>query len=90
MSFWQMFFSVGSFLAYWINYACTKHSKGLGDWDWKVVTIFQLLAPVYIIFTIYGAPETPRWFVFFFFFFFFSFPHQMSKVKKDIRKRVYT
>ena len=61
MSFWQMFYSVGSFLAYWINYACTKYTDRLGDWDWRTVIIFQLMAPVLIIVGIYFAPETPRW-----------------------------
>lgn len=36
MAFWQMFYSVGSFIAYWINYACSLHRKKLGEWDWKV------------------------------------------------------
>lgn len=31
MSFWQLFYSVGSFIAYWINYACTKHVDSLGE-----------------------------------------------------------
>lgn len=63
MSFWQMNFSVGSFLAYWINYACSKNSKKLGDWDWKTVQLFQLLAPILIIVTISFCPESPRWLV---------------------------
>lgn len=36
MAFWQLFYSVGSFIAYWINYACSLHRAKLGDWDWKV------------------------------------------------------
>jgi len=36
MAFWQMFYSVGSFIAYWINYACSLHRAKLGEWDWKV------------------------------------------------------
>ncbi|KAL1592190.1 hypothetical protein SLS59_009846 [Nothophoma quercina] len=55
-----MSFCVGSFLAYWINYACTKNASKLGDWDWKIVQIFQLLAPVLIIIAISFCPETPR------------------------------
>ncbi|CAI6334740.1 unnamed protein product [Periconia digitata] len=61
MSFWQMNFSVGSFLAYWINFACSKHSKTLGDWDWKIVQLFQLLAPILIIAVLIFCPESPRW-----------------------------
>ncbi|KAF2855362.1 general substrate transporter [Plenodomus tracheiphilus IPT5] len=63
MSFWQMNFSVGSFLAYWINYACSKNSAKLGNWDWKTVQIFQLLAPTLIIIAISFCPESPRWLV---------------------------
>lgn len=33
-----MFFSIGSFFAYWVNYACSKNRKALGDWDWKIVS----------------------------------------------------
>ena len=29
---WQMFYSVGSFIAYWINFACQKHVEKLGEW----------------------------------------------------------
>ena len=35
MSFWQMFYSVGSFIAYWINYSCSKQKVQLGEWSWK-------------------------------------------------------
>lgn len=38
MSFWQMFFSVGSFIAYWINFACARNRTSLGHWDWKMVS----------------------------------------------------
>ena len=31
MSFWQMFYSVGSFIAYWVNYGCTNKAS-LGEW----------------------------------------------------------
>jgi hypothetical protein len=36
MAFWQLFYSVGSFIAYWINYACSLYKEKLGEWDWKV------------------------------------------------------
>ncbi|KAL0260848.1 hypothetical protein SLS55_004540 [Diplodia seriata] len=61
MSFWQMFYSVGSFIAYWINFACQKHIARLGEWDWRMVVIFQLLMPVLIIAQLWFIPETPRW-----------------------------
>ncbi|KAF2189510.1 general substrate transporter [Zopfia rhizophila CBS 207.26] len=63
MSFWQMFYSVGSFIAYWVNYACSKNLKSLGEWDWKMVVIFQLLMPIIILAQIFFIPETPRWYI---------------------------
>ena len=63
MTFWQMFYSVGSFIAYWVNFACGKHIQALGDWDWKMVVIFQLLMPILILCQVFFIPETPRWYV---------------------------
>jgi len=63
MSFWQMFYSVGSFIAYWVNFACSKHRASLGEWDWRMVTIFQLLMPILILSQVPWIPETPRWYL---------------------------
>lgn len=63
MSFWQLFYSVGSFIAYWVNYACSKHTTSLGEWDWKMVVIFQMLVPIIIICQLPFMPETPRWYI---------------------------
>lgn len=63
MTFWQLFYSVGSFIAYWINFACSKHVEELGEWDWKMVVIFQLMMPVLILLQVFFTPETPRWLV---------------------------
>lgn len=63
MAFWQMFYSVGSFIAYWVNYACSLHSAKLGEWDWKMVVIFQMLVPVIILILLPFIPETPRWYI---------------------------
>jgi len=63
MSFWQMFYSVGSFIAYWVNYGCTKHKASLGEWDWRMVVIFQILMPVIILAQVFLIPETPRWYL---------------------------
>ena len=30
MTFWQLFYSVGSFIAYWVSYAATQRAKSLG------------------------------------------------------------
>ncbi|KAF2154783.1 sugar transporter [Myriangium duriaei CBS 260.36] len=63
MTFWQMFYSVGSFIAYWVNYACTKNVKKLGEWDWKMVVIFQMLVPIIILAQVFIIPESPRWLI---------------------------
>ena len=63
MSFWQMFYSVGSFIAYWVSYGTAKNPKGLGEWDWKMVVIFQILMPILIISQVFFIPESPRWYV---------------------------
>ncbi|KAL2826758.1 general substrate transporter [Aspergillus pseudoustus] len=63
MAFWQMFYSVGSFVAYWVNYAAGKNREKLGEWDWKMVVIFQLLLPLVIMSQLPFMPESPRWLV---------------------------
>lgn len=63
MSFWQMFYSVGSFIAYWIKFGTSKHTAALGEWDWKMVVIFQMLVPLLILAQIFFIPETPRWYI---------------------------
>ncbi|KAL5373957.1 hypothetical protein PMIN06_012167 [Paraphaeosphaeria minitans] len=63
MSFWQMFYSVGSFIAYWVGFATAKHPGKLGDWDWKMIVIFQLLMPILILAQVFFIPETPRWYI---------------------------
>ncbi|KAK3203850.1 hypothetical protein GRF29_106g871128 [Pseudopithomyces chartarum] len=63
MSFWQMFYSVGSFIAYWVGFATAKHPQKLGDWDWKMVVIFQLLMPIVILAQVFFIPESPRWYI---------------------------
>ncbi|KAI9368990.1 general substrate transporter [Aspergillus egyptiacus] len=63
MTFWQMFYSVGSFICFWVNYACTNHKENLGEWDWKMVVIFQLLVPVLILALLPTIPGSPRWYI---------------------------
>lgn len=63
MAFWQMFYSVGSFIAYWVNFACTKHVESLGEWDWKMVVMFQLLVPTIVVCLLPFIPESPRWYI---------------------------
>lgn len=61
MSFWQTNYSVGSFIAFWANYACGKHLHELGDWSWRIVTILQLVVPLFICLNLPFMPESPRW-----------------------------
>ena len=61
MSFWQMFYSVGSFICFWVAYACGKHKARIGEWDWKTVVIFQLLVPLTVLCILPTLPATPRW-----------------------------
>lgn len=63
MTFWQMFYSVGSFIAYWVRYACARHVSQLGNWDWRMVVIFQLLVPILILAQVFFIPESPRWYI---------------------------
>jgi hypothetical protein len=57
----QMNYSVGSFIAYWTNYACSHNRERLGEWDWRIVVIFQILVPSIICTLVMFIPETPRW-----------------------------
>ncbi|KAL4934716.1 putative MFS sugar transporter [Aspergillus undulatus] len=63
MTFWQMFYSVGSFICFWVNYGCTNHKENLGEWDWKMVVIFQLLMPALILALLPTIPGSPRWYI---------------------------
>ena len=49
-----------------MNYGCQKNIAGsgsLGEWDWKMVVIFQLLVPILIVAQTPFIPESPRWYV---------------------------
>ncbi|KAI9896040.1 hypothetical protein N3K66_008940 [Trichothecium roseum] len=61
MTVWQMNYSVGSFIAYWINYACSNSHARLGQWDWRMVVIFQMMVPAIVCIALPFLPETPRW-----------------------------
>lgn len=63
MTIWQMNYSVGSFIAFWINYACSRQRERLGEWDWRMVVIFQCLVPAIVCFAVFFLPESPRWFI---------------------------
>ncbi|KAF3760344.1 general substrate transporter [Cryphonectria parasitica EP155] len=64
MTFWQVCYSIGLFFAFWINYACTKYTSRLPkNWDWRIVCIFQLLVPVYVLTILPFLPGSPRWYI---------------------------
>jgi MFS family permease len=78
MTFWQMFYSVGAFLAYWVRYACSNNAKKLGEWDWRMVIMFQLLMPILIVGLVFTIPETPRWYI--------QKGDQVEKARKSLRR----
>ncbi|OKL58330.1 hypothetical protein UA08_06405 [Talaromyces atroroseus] len=63
MTLWQTFYSVGSFICFWVNYGCTEHAARLGNWDWRMVIVFQLLVPCIILVLLPTLPGTPRWYI---------------------------
>ncbi|GAB7361135.1 hypothetical protein MBLNU230_g1169t1 [Neophaeotheca triangularis] len=63
MSIWQAFYSVGSFIAFWIRYATVQNVETLGEWDWKLVVILQIMAPTVILSQIFFCPESPRYLI---------------------------
>ncbi|KAL4878715.1 general substrate transporter [Aspergillus karnatakaensis] len=52
ISFWQIFFGLGAFLAYWVTH-----------WNWRVVIILQCLTPLLVILGLLICPESPRWYI---------------------------
>lgn len=78
MTFWQMFYSVGSFIAYWIAYACNANKEKLGHWDWRMVVIFQIMVPIIIIVLLPFQPESPRWWI--------KRHNNIEEAKKALRK----
>jgi MFS family permease len=73
-----MFYSVGSFIAYWVRYACARNVGKLGNWDWRMVIIFQLLVPILIVAQVFFIPESPRWLI--------QKGNQIEKARKALRQ----
>lgn len=63
MTFWQLFYSVGSFICFWIAYATNRSKDKLGHWDWRLIVIFQILVPVIVCILLPFQPESPRWWI---------------------------
>ncbi|KAJ3341802.1 hypothetical protein HDU83_006414 [Entophlyctis luteolus] len=62
MSFWQLFYSVGSLFSYLVGLATTD-KPGLGDWQWRLVILGQIAAPTLFLLAIGFCPESPRWMI---------------------------
>lgn len=60
LSFYQVFYSVGSFFCFWCAYGTSRAGPSIGNWRWKAVTIVQLLCPAMIIGSVIFCPESPR------------------------------
>ncbi|KFY13091.1 hypothetical protein V492_03496 [Pseudogymnoascus sp. VKM F-4246] len=63
MSFWQLFFSVGNSMGFLVALACSRNSERLGNWDWKIVMLCQIIGPAFIVSSLWACPESPRWYV---------------------------
>lgn len=46
-----------------VAYACGKYSHKLGEYDWKITVLFQLLVPITTISLLFTIPGTPRWYL---------------------------
>jgi Sugar (and other) transporter len=62
ISFWQMFWSFGAIQAAGICLG-TSYYPNLGNWQWKIPALLQLVTPLTICVTILFCPESPRWLV---------------------------
>ncbi|KAI9362491.1 general substrate transporter [Zopfochytrium polystomum] len=63
MSLWQLMYSVGAFCSYIVALAVGTHNE-LNEWQWRMVLIFQVLAPSLFMFTVWYGPESPRWLIY--------------------------
>lgn len=62
MSFWQMGNAVGGLLANYIALGCSYHDE-LGQWQWRIVVLLQIVPPFLLCTTLWLCPESPRWLV---------------------------
>ncbi|KAI0081568.1 putative MFS sugar transporter [Panus rudis PR-1116 ss-1] len=63
LSFYQVFYSVGSFFCFWCAFGTTRAPDSIGNWRWQSVTLLQLLCPLMICSSMLFCPESPRWLV---------------------------
>ncbi|KAJ3117770.1 hypothetical protein HK100_000751, partial [Physocladia obscura] len=62
MSFWQLFYSVGALLSYFVG-LITTNEPNLGNWQWRWVILCQVIAPIAFFISIGFCPESPRWLI---------------------------
>ncbi|KAI9361257.1 general substrate transporter [Zopfochytrium polystomum] len=63
MSLWQLMYSVGAFFSYLVALFMGWHAE-LGDWQWRMVLILQVISPLIFLFTVWLGPESPRWLIY--------------------------
>ncbi|KAI9332443.1 MFS sugar transporter-like protein [Zopfochytrium polystomum] len=63
MSLWQLMYSVGALGSYLVALFMGWHSE-LGNWQWRMVLIMQVVAPAIFVFTVWMDPESPRWLIY--------------------------
>ncbi len=62
MTFWQVGYSIGLFIAFWINYAVQVNIEKIpANWVWRILCVFQCLAPIYVLIVLPFIPASPRW-----------------------------
>ena len=61
LSFYQVFYSVGSFFYFWCAYGTSRAGPAIGNWRWQAVTLVQLLCPIMILSSVGFCPESPRY-----------------------------
>lgn len=62
LSFWQVWYTIGAFIVYWVAYGCAK-VPSLGLWQFRIPIILQILLPGAVIVSLFFCPESPRWLV---------------------------
>jgi sugar porter (SP) family MFS transporter len=62
ISFWQMFWSFGALEAAGVCLG-TSYYPSLGNWQWKIPALLQLVTPIMICVSVLFCPESPRWLV---------------------------
>jgi hypothetical protein len=58
-----VWYAIGSFIVYWIVYGISKSSTNLGDWQYRIPILCQIVVPSIITAGMFWCPESPRWLV---------------------------